>query len=194
MKVGYREKFWHKNCVAIGLSSGFVEPLEATALLLVEATAKLLADKLPAFKDKMSYAERSFNQISQYGWDRVIDFIKLHYLLSNRIDTQFWRDNQDPKTVPESLSEKLEHWKNNLPTESDFFSQYEVFQLENYQYVLYGMEFNTDINSIAQRFNDNKAAMNTVKNIQDQIKIVPKHLESHRTLIDKIKAFGLNKI
>lgn len=194
MKVGYRDKIWHKNCVAMGLAAGFVEPLEATALLLVEASAKLLADKIPCFKNEMSYAQKSFNQISQYGWDRVIDFIKLHYLLSNRTDTQFWRDNQDPKTVPESLSDKLNHWKNNLPTTSDFFSQYEVFRLENYQYVLYGMEFNTDINSVEQRYTEKKAAINVVKNIQDQIKIVPQHLDSHRTLIDKIKEFGLNKI
>jgi tryptophan halogenase len=194
MKVGYRDKIWHKNCVAMGLAAGFVEPLEATALLLVEASAKLLADKIPCFKNEMNYAQKSFNQISQYGWDRVIDFIKLHYLLSNRTDTKFWRDNQDPKTVPESLSDKLNHWKNNLPTTSDFFSQYEVFRLENYQYVLYGMEFNTDINSVEQRYTEKKAAINVVKNIQDQIKIVPQHLDSHRTLIDKIKEFGLNKI
>jgi hypothetical protein len=56
------------------------------------------------------------------------------------------------------------------------------------------MEFNTDINSVEQRYTEKKAAINVVKNIQDQIKIVPQHLDSHRTLIDKIKEFGLNKI
>ena len=69
MRIGFREKFWHKNCVAIGLSAGFVEPLEATALLLVEATAKLLAEKLPANKAGIDYAQRSFNKITHYAWE-----------------------------------------------------------------------------------------------------------------------------
>ena len=194
MRIGYREKFWHKNCVALGLAAGFVEPLEATALLLVEATAKLLAEKLPNSTKGLAYAEKSFNKITQYAWDRVIDFIKLHYFLSKRTDTSFWLENTQRETVPQSLLDKLDHWRENVPCQSDFFSKYEVFQLENYQYVLYGMEFNTDLTNIKQRFAHKKQAEKEVENMKKHLPQFLSQLSSHRTLITKIKQYGLSKI
>lgn len=194
MKVGYREKFWHKNCVAIGLSAGFVEPLEATALLIVEATAKLLAEKLPSTSNGMVYAEKTFNDISRSAWDKVIDFIKLHYVLSQRRDNDFWLDNVNPETIPTSLLEKLDYWGGNLPTQSDFQSKYEVFQLENYQYVLYGMNFTTDIENISQRFPHAEVAKKEVNRIQMNALQVQQHLQSHRDMINKIKQYGISKI
>jgi tryptophan 7-halogenase len=80
MKVGYREKFWHKNCVAIGLSQGFVEPLEATGLLVYDATARMLAEQFPASTEHMESVAKKFNKTVKNAWDKVIDFVKLHYL------------------------------------------------------------------------------------------------------------------
>lgn len=194
MHIGYREKFWHKNCVAIGLSAGFVEPLEATALLIVEATAKLLAEKLPTYRQDYDYAAKSFNKTTRYAWDRVIDFIKLHYFLTKRNDTQFWIDNQDESTVPASLLEKLKHWKTNVPTPSDFFSKYEVFQLENYQYVLYGMDYETDLSASEHRFTRGEIAAKELQKLAQQAKLMSQQLDSHRSLIEKIKQHGLSKI
>ena len=96
-------------------------------LLIIEATAKLLAEKLPTTTHGMVYAEKSFNDISRTAWDKVIDFIKLHYFLSKRKDNDFWLDNVDPSTASDSLLEKLDYWRFNLPTQSDFSSNYEVF-------------------------------------------------------------------
>jgi len=194
MKIGYREKFWHKNCVAIGLSAGFVEPLEATALLIIEATAKLLAEKLPTSTGGMVYAEKSFNDISRHAWDKVIDFIKLHYFLSKRSDNQFWLDNVNPETAPDSLLEKLDYWRYNLPSQSDFSSKYEVFQLENYQYVLYGMDFKTDLSQISQRYPHNELAKKEIKRMQQHALQAQKSLQSHRSIINKIKQYGISKI
>ncbi|WP_299073189.1 tryptophan halogenase family protein [uncultured Paraglaciecola sp.] len=194
MNVGYREKFWHKNCVAIGLAAGFVEPLEATALLIVEASAKLLAEKLPTTTRGMAYAEKTFNDISRYAWDRVIDFIKLHYFLSQRRDSDFWLDNVNPDTAPDSLLAKLDYWKFNLPSQSDFSSKYEVFQLENYQYVLYGMDFNTDLSQISQRYPHLKVADKATQKMQQHGLQAQQHLSSHRDTINKIKQFGMSKI
>lgn len=194
MQTGYREKFWHKNCVAIGLAAGFVEPLEATALLIVEATAKLLAEKLPSQSSDFHYAAKSFNNITQYAWDRVIDFIKLHYYISQRTDSQFWLDNTNPSSAPTSLLERLEYWQRNVPTQSDFFSKYEVFQLENYQYVLYGMEFFTDINIIEQRYPHMKRAQMEFGKLQQQANAITKQLDTHRHFINKVKQYGLSKI
>jgi tryptophan halogenase len=194
MAVGYREKFWHKNCVAIGLAAGFVEPLEATALLIIEGAAKLLAEKLPTTCSGLVYAEKSFNDISRQAWDKVIDFIKLHYYLSKRRDNDFWRDNVDPDTAPDSLLEKLDYWRFNLPTESDFPSKFEVFQLENYQYVLYGMDFFTDLQPISHRYPHIDIANKAAKSIQQYGLQMQKNLPSHQQIINKIKQYGISKI
>jgi tryptophan halogenase len=58
---GHREKFWHKNCVAIGMSSGFIEPLEASALVLVELSAAMIAEQLPANRSIMDLVAKRFN-------------------------------------------------------------------------------------------------------------------------------------
>ena len=78
---GYRAEFWHRNCVAIGLSAGFVEPLEASALVLVETSAKMIAQKLPENRDLMAITAKRFNQRFTNHWSRIVDFLKLHYLI-----------------------------------------------------------------------------------------------------------------
>ena len=194
MNVGHREHFWYKNCVAIGLSAGFVEPLEATALLIVEASAKLLAEKLPNHQSGLAYAQKSYNQITCYAWERVIDFIKLHYYLSQRTDNSFWLDHRNPNSAPDTLLEKLDYWRYNTPTASDFFSKYEVFQLENYQYVLYGMEFPTNLDASQMRFHlTEKAALENEKLLMRGRQLT-QELSAHRDVIEKIKKFGLSKI
>ncbi|MFA9217272.1 MAG: tryptophan halogenase family protein [Sphingomonadaceae bacterium] len=103
---GYREKFWHHNCVAIGLSAGFIEPLEASALALVEMSAKLVAEQMPATRAAMAPLAQRFNDTFRYRWERVIEFLKLHYVLSQRRDADgcsYWRDNRDPSTIPARL-------------------------------------------------------------------------------------------
>jgi hypothetical protein len=73
--------------VAIGLSAGFIEPLEASALAIVEMSAAMVSDDLPATREAMDIVARRFNDAFTYRWERVIDFLKLHYVLSQRRDT-----------------------------------------------------------------------------------------------------------
>ncbi|MFX5801246.1 tryptophan 7-halogenase, partial [Acinetobacter baumannii] len=72
-----------------------------------------------------------------------IEFLKLHYMLSQRDDTAFWRDNRDPATIPQPLLDQLELWRHTPPGEHDFASAHEMFPAASYQYVLYGMGFRT---------------------------------------------------
>ncbi|SET37810.1 tryptophan halogenase family protein [Thalassotalea agarivorans] len=137
---GYREKFWHKNCVAIGLSAGFIEPLEASALVLVELSATFLAEHLDQASQNMGAVEAQFNQVFSYRWQRVIEFLKLHYLLSERTEA-FWQDNKAAQTIPDRLQHLLNEWQTRPPTTSDFPQAGEVFQAASYQYVLYGSGF-----------------------------------------------------
>ena len=194
MQVGYREKFWHKNCVAIGLSQGFVEPLEATGLLVYDATARMLAEQFPGTMENMELTARKFNQRVQFAWDKVIDFVKLHYALSQRNDTDFWLDNRNREFIPDSLQERLDCWQHAVPTEYDFSSRMEIFNLENYLYVLYGMKFSTDINPIRYRYPEVRMAHHFMELQRSRLVQAESELIPHRELIKRIKQYGLQKI
>ncbi|WP_442678219.1 tryptophan halogenase family protein [Sphingomonas sp. ASY06-1R] len=144
IRSGHRATFWKGNCVAVGLAAGFLEPLEASALVLIELSADVIASSLPMTKSGMRILAQRFNDMTRYRWDRIIDFLKLHYMLSERDDSAFWRDNRDPATIPQSLQDQLELWRHVPPTEADFDSAHEMFPAASYQYVLYGMGFRPD--------------------------------------------------
>jgi glycine/D-amino acid oxidase-like deaminating enzyme len=135
---GHRERFWHRNCVAIGLSAGFLEPLEASAIALIEYAAGLLCDQLPATRDDMEHVARRFNERCSYRWARIIDFLKLHYVLSQRTGA-FWRDHRRDASVPDSLQELQALWRHHPPSRHDLPRHDEAFPSASYQYVLYGM-------------------------------------------------------
>lgn len=185
MKVGYRAQSWHGNCVAIGLASGFVEPLEATGLLMFDVTSRMLAETLPVHKDAMPLVAARFNQQVEQTWLKVIDFIKLHYVLSNRRDTDFWRDNQRSETITESLKQSLALWQYQAPTPYDFHSSTDIFKLENYLYVLYGMNYKT------------MPTANTPGDLalmEREAKRFAQKLPSHRQVLEQIKLHGLQRV
>ncbi|MFY8349680.1 tryptophan halogenase family protein [Pseudoalteromonas sp. SSM20] len=194
MKIGHREKFWHKNCVAIGLSQGFVEPLEATGLLAFDATAKLLAKSFPTNTAQLAQAEKRYNNYVSGLWQGVINFIKMHYAVSDRDDTAFWRDNRDTASWPLELQEKLEHWRTHIPSLYDFERGFDAFRLENYLYVLYGMNYPTKIGDTAYRYQAPDIAQKQFDLIQRQATQVADYLEDNLTVINKIKQFGLSKV
>lgn len=141
---GYRARFWERNVVAIGLSAGFIEPLEASALALVELSVSWIADDMPATRAQMDTVARRFNEAFLYRWERVIDFLKLHYVLSRRSDTPFWVDHHRPETIPVRLRELLALWRTRAPSHRDFYRIEEVFPSASYQYVLYGMGWRSE--------------------------------------------------
>ena len=140
-RPGHRETFWHRNCVALGMAAGFLEPLEASALVLIELAGRMIAEELPATRATMDTVARRFNDTFRYRWDRIIDFLKLHYVLSERSDTAYWTDHRDAAGIPESLRDMLELWRERAPWHRDFPQRDEVFSSASYQYVLYGMGF-----------------------------------------------------
>jgi hypothetical protein len=137
---GHRETFWVRNCVAVGMAAGFLEPLEASALVMVELAAGMISEDLPANRHAMEIIAKRFNRLFRYRWDRIIDFLKLHYLLSRRTEP-YWQDQRDRLSVPDSLAELLELWQHQVPGQSDFVQRDEIFSSASYQYVLYGMGF-----------------------------------------------------
>nr|WP_298727270.1 tryptophan halogenase family protein [uncultured Steroidobacter sp.] len=191
---GYREKFWHRNCVAIGLSAGFIEPLEASALALVELAAAMLRDQMPATRAAMDIVARRFNDSFTYRWERVIDFLKLHYVLTQRTDSAFWIDNRRPESIPDRLREQLTLWRHQPPSRYDFHRVEEVFPSASYQYVLYGMGFRPDRAGAARRADDADRADSYFREAAALTSKMLAALPTNRALISHIERHGLSKI
>jgi len=137
-RSAHRARFWERNCVAIGLSAGFLEPLEASAIVLIELSLDALLADFPATAATMPIQARRFNALFRYRWNRIVEFLKLHYVLSRR-DEPYWRAHRDPATIPPALADSLALWRHRPPAPQDFAAADEVFPAASYQYVLYGM-------------------------------------------------------
>ena len=191
---GHRQTFWRNNVVGVGLAAGFLEPLEASALVLVEMSAEMIAEQLPAHRGVMDIVAKRFNENFLYRWDRIVDFLKLHYILSKRTDNAFWKDNRDPETIPESLQELLTLWRYHPPYDHDFTSNNEVFPAASYQYVLYGMGFKSDLSHIRHTLTEDKFAQEQFALNQRNIQQVLGRLPRNRDLLNKINQYGLQTI
>jgi tryptophan halogenase len=109
--TGRRKKSWHKNCIAIGLSSGFLEPLESTSIHLV-TTALMRLMKLFPFGGNIALLAEQYNREAQLEAETIRDFIILHYHLTQRDDSPFW-DHYRTMEIPESLTHRMAMFKEN---------------------------------------------------------------------------------
>lgn len=191
---GHRKIFWHKNCVAVGMAAGFLEPLEASALVLIESAAGMISNELPATRSVMDIVAKRYNQRFKYYWDTIIDFLKLHYILTQRRDTEYWCDNQAENTIPDHLKEKIALWKRQVPNKYDFPLTEEMFPAASWQYVLYGMGFKTESRPVQRRFSNAMVAKKYFDEVQQFTAKCVAQLPTNRELIKKIHQFGLQKI
>jgi tryptophan 7-halogenase len=194
IRSGHRETFWKNNCIAVGLAAGFLEPLESSAIVLGELSAKYIADQLPACREVMDLIAKRFNEVTHYRWGRIIDFLKLHYVLTQRTDSAFWRDNVDPAGVPERLKELLTLWKYQSPWFFDEFDRLEeVFPAASYQYVLYGMGFRTEVAPV-DTADTTALASRLVTQNERMIGEMRTRLPKNRELLNKIFEYGLQPV
>lgn len=109
MRVGRVEQHWRNNCLAVGLSQGFIEPLEATALMLVQFTLFHFLDLFEKPGDRSQH-QRAFNQRINQMFEGVRDYVVAHYKLNSRMDTDYWRCNREQTPVSDCLQELLQVW------------------------------------------------------------------------------------
>lgn len=182
-RTGYRRVQWQHNCVAVGLSAGFLEPLESTGIGLIEMATYLIAHLLP-ISGEYARAARHFNTLMAARYERIVDFIKLHYCLSQRRDSAFWRDNTDADSIPDSLKDRLAEWRHRPPHRLDFLTDLEMFMPASWQYILYGMEFRTDLQAQRASYPAQAQAAREFAGLRQVSAQALADLPMHRALID----------
>jgi hypothetical protein len=185
-RSGHRERFWERNCLAVGLSAGFLEPLEASAIVLIELSLEALLDNFPATRGSMDAHARRFNERFRYRWDRIVEFLKLHYVPSER-DEPYWRAHRDPASIPPRLAELLEVWRDQPPSLADLPMADEVFPAASYQYVLYGMGYPPPPAG-AIRSDAGEAVSEQMRKAEQRGRALAASLPTNRAYLDALRA------
>ncbi len=134
-KAGRYKNSWKKNCVAIGLSSGFLEPLESTSIYLIQIAIVCLLRLFPTKVDKRNtILADEYNRLIDNEYERIRDFLILHYHLNERSDSDLWRHCRE-MAIPDSLTQKLDMFERRGYTES---FKYGLFSAPSWLAVLYG--------------------------------------------------------
>jgi len=132
-RTGCRRRVWEKNCVALGLSSGFVEPLESTSIHLIMIGVTRLIQLFPFNGVKESLVKR-YNALARQELEQVRDFIVLHYKATEREDSAFWRYCKS-MDIPETLADRIELFAENAYA---FQAQDELFRVDSWVQVMFG--------------------------------------------------------
>ena len=132
-KAGRRIKAWDKNCVSIGLASGFIEPLESTSIHLIQIGVTRLMQLFPFSGINPALVHR-YNEMSRVEYERIRDFIILHYKVTERDDSAFWRDCRDME-IPDTLAQRIELFRESAQA---YQATDEMFRVESWMQVMLG--------------------------------------------------------
>ena len=171
----------------MGLSAGFFEPLEASAIVLIELSLDALLDNFSATRDVMDLHASRFNALFRARWDRIVEFLKLHYVLSER-DEPYWRAHRDPASVPSRLADLLRIWRHQPPSRADFPAVDELFPAASHQYVLYGMGFAPPSGPNPIRTAQRSNAANAMRKVEQRVRALASSLPTNRAYLDALRA------
>jgi len=136
-RPGYYSEPWQKNCVSIGLSYSFIEPLEATTISIGIQQARLLCSYIANFNEKTEFSIREYNKIMNEVMENALSMICLHYI-SDRNDTKMWLDQQN-RPKPLMLQKLLEIWSERPPEDHDITANgFELFFIPHFWHVAQG--------------------------------------------------------
>jgi tryptophan 6-halogenase len=126
-----------RNCVAIGLSSGFVEPLESTGIFFIQNGIEQLVKHFPG-EEWDAELVAGYNRAINRCMDGVRDFLFLHYRCAARADTPYWKATKE-RAVPPGMAERLDLWAARLPDENSIYPYYHGFEPYSYNVMLLGL-------------------------------------------------------
>jgi len=200
-RTGRRETAWAGNCIAIGDAAGRLEPLESTHLYMVSLGAAMLAEHLP-FGDDFAPLAFRYNRIMANRFYEILDFVNLHYCLTQRDDSEFWKEVRRPERINERVQAKLEYWRRKPPSRSDFEDQFfpnqtdtplhssglpgdyrspidtaGLWGYEDYEVLLYGMDFLRE--ECDERFGRNRPDSEVLDSVGARLGLAPRKLPPH---------------
>jgi len=180
--TGRRRKGWNKNCVALGLSAGFIEPLESTSIHLIMTGIVRLMRLFPFGGITQSTIDEYNNKLTS-ELDSIRDFIVMHYKVTQRADTPFWHHCRGLE-VPDSLSHKLALFQE---TGRVFLDDGDIFRVDSWTQVLMGQGMRPNqYHHIAAEMNDEALAI-FLANIRNEVKVKVQGLPIH---LDFIQAYA----
>ncbi|MBT0584980.1 tryptophan halogenase family protein [Alteromonas oceanisediminis] len=182
--TGKRQQSWLKNCVAIGLSSGFVEPLESTSIYLIQAAVMKLIELMPQ-RANMVVKGREYNRYFDHEMTRIRDFLILHYHATQRDDSAFWRYCKT-MLIPDSLQEKM-----TLFTRYGMIEPYRygLFLEPSWVAVYYGQGIipqSVDARAVAQHQHDTGAATAAMAELAKQVDESVMQLPTHAAWLNRL--------
>jgi tryptophan halogenase len=187
MRIGRRDRFWVNNCVAIGLSGGFLEPLESTGIHLIELGLTLLVDHLGEGPARAPLSAR-YNKVMRDTYDHVADFIMLHYVLNGRRGQLFWDHCREKMVLPESLREKLEIWSYRAPITTDIEAPVRVFDAFSYMAIMAGLHVFPPFGNAQSpflRLQDSAAALDQLLSHR---KAAAENAPAHKDMVQRLRA------
>ncbi len=142
MRTGRVRNAWVKNCIAMGLASGFIEPLEATAIFMSDLGTRWLHHFMPT-RDFEPELAAAYNRQIRRLYEEVRDLVQLHYHLNNRHDTEYWKAAREGVKLSDRLQENLKVWRHTTPEPLDLESSF-LFSSPVYTLVLIAKGFYKD--------------------------------------------------
>ncbi|MFI6481047.1 tryptophan halogenase family protein [Nonomuraea sp. NPDC050663] len=136
MRIGRSRRSWVKNCVAVGLASGFVEPLESTGIFFIHHAIEQMVKYFPSGRGDELQREL-YNRSIAHVMDGVREFLCLHYVGARRADNQYWKDTKTRK-IPDALAERIEIWKHKVPDTESVYPYYHGLPPYSYNCILLG--------------------------------------------------------
>ena len=178
--TGRRKKFWNKNVVSLGLASGFMEPLESTSLHLVNTGInKLIA--LLSLEGISQVQEDAFNRLTAKEYDRIRDFLILHYNATSRDDSPFWNYCRN-MSVPDSLTEKIELFRHNGQI---FREDNELFTETSWAAVMMGQGIAMGSHNAMADAVKEPTTRQEIDAMEQSIRFVVQHMPSHGDYLNK---------
>ena len=190
MRVGRSRNLWVKNCIAIGLSGGFVEPLESTGLLLTQMGIENIINYFPS-KRSEPFFQSEYNRIMTEKYDTIMNFIVLHYCTTSREDSEFWKTNKHSLTLPEGVKERLEKWDNGiLIRKNEHLLNSEiidnVFGVHGHERLLTGMNYIPKRVPEALNFQNDTGIIQRIKTFQQSLSDLANKYPSHSEFISNL--------
>jgi tryptophan halogenase len=176
--TGRRKQFWSRNCVALGLSSGFLEPLESTSIHFIQRGIAMLLTLFPDRAFRSAEIDR-YNKIIGAEYERVRDFLLLHYSSTERVDSELWRYCRNV-AKPDSLEERIELFRSHGRILREDF---ELFPAQSWLYVFVGQNIMPESDDPLVGMLDPRVVSDNLANMRDVIRQCVQAMPSHEDFI-----------